>query len=242
MRRHTNTSASDTKEIERRIIEVTRQQCALFPWGELSEFERPDWLIPSACLGIEVSQLLPERAEGTLFSPPQLSKFQEKVVTVAERAYRALPGAGPADVLVYFTNQWTRKSDADAMGHKLAEFVRSNYPSDGKTVTLDVETPDGFSVIRIWPAEGGWHTGGVGHIESVTYELLTSRIADKNLLVAEYRSRLPAGWQVWLLFATRVPVLWSLFCQAELTSWRFDFEFDRIFLASWERGVLELSR
>jgi hypothetical protein len=232
----------DKKELERRIIEVTRQRCTLFPQGELSEFERPDWLIPSACLGIEVSQLLPERAQGAMFAPPQLSEFQKQVVSMAERNYRQLPGAGPVDVLVYFTNEWTRKNDANLMGRALAEFVRTNYPSDGSTVVFDEVAPDGFSVVRITPAQGAWHTGSVSNIEYLTYGRLNCSIAAKSRKVAEYRARLAAhatstsncasGWQMWLLLATRVPVLWSLSCPPEVASWHFASEFDRVFLAS----------
>jgi hypothetical protein len=86
---------TEKKELERRIIEVTRQRCTFFPQGKLSEFERPDWLIPCACVGIEVSQLLPEKPEGAIFSPPQLSEFQKKVVALAECHYRELPGVRP---------------------------------------------------------------------------------------------------------------------------------------------------
>jgi hypothetical protein len=232
----------EQKELERRIIEVTRQRCSFFPSGELEEFERPDWLIPSARLGIEVAQLLPERAEGAMFSPPQLSSFQERVVSIAERTYLSLPQLGPIDVLIYFSNDFVRKKDANAMGRTLAKLVWRNYPRDGRTVMLDDETPDGFSVVRIAPVEGGWNTGGVSDIQCLTYEQLNSRIADKNRRAAEYRNHLPAGWALWLLFATRVPVLWSVSCPPEVTSWRFACEFDRVFLASWEHGVLLLNR
>jgi hypothetical protein len=140
---------SDQKEIELRTIEWARGKSALIPSGELKEFENPDWLIPSAALAIEVSYLLPEKPDKALFTGPQLARFQENVVTTAEQSYRELAGPGPADVLVYFTNDWTGKRDAKAMGRALAEFVLCNYPSDGKTVVLDETTPDGFALVRI---------------------------------------------------------------------------------------------
>lgn len=241
----------DKKELERRIIEVTRQRCSLFPEGALSEFERPDWLIPSACLGIEVSQLLPEKADGAIFSPPQLAEFQKRVVSIGERNYREFPGTKPVDVLVYFTNQWTRNNNAKVMGRTLAEFVHTNYPKDGSTIVFDDDAPDGFSVVSITPVEGAWRTGSVSNIECLTYERLKSSIAAKSRKAQEYRDRLAAHalstsnclsrWQVWLLFATRVPVLWSLSCPSEVTSWHFVSPFDRVFLATWEHGVLEIS-
>lgn len=232
----------EQKEIERRIIEVTRQRCTLLPAGDLAEFERPDWLIPSARLGIEVSQLLPKKTEGAIFSPPQLSGFQEQVVSIAERTYDELPPLGPVDVLVYFNNDWSRKKDANAIGRRLAEIVWNNYPTDGSIVTLEDAIPDGFSVVRIAPIAGGWHTGSVSNIQLLTYEQLSTCIANKNRRLAEYRTRIPNGWQVWLLLLTRVPVLWSLSCPAEVGSWKFSFEFDRVLLASWDHGVILLNR
>ena len=231
---------ADKQELERRIIEWARERSPLLPKGDLErpKVDGPDWLIPSARVGIEVSQLLPEKAPGTLFSPPQLSRFQQEVVSTAERFYG--DGGDQLDVAVYFTNDWTRRNDANAMGRALADFVRSNYPTDGIPVTLDDETPDGFAVVSIAPIKGGWHANGINSGEYLTYELLSSRIAQKSRLVAEYRRRLPENWQVWLLFATRLPVLWSLSCPPEIETWRFDSEFDRLFLSSWDYGVLEL--
>jgi hypothetical protein len=92
---------ADTKEIGRQTIELARQKGALIPRGELEEFEKPDWLIPSAQLAIEVSYLLPQKQTKAAFSSPQLATFQEKVVRKAESFYRERDSR-PARVLVYF--------------------------------------------------------------------------------------------------------------------------------------------
>lgn len=231
----------DTKEIERRVIEWARQNSTLIPSGELQEFERPDWRIPSASIAIEVSLLLPGKSDGALFSPPQLSKFQEQVVTIAEQTYRELRGPGPVDVLVYFVNDWGQKRDPKAMGLALAQFVLSNYPSDALSVTLDETTPDGFAVIRIERIDGGWGTGSLNSIQVLTYEQLRARIEGKNRHVPEYRARIPQGWQVWLLFGTSPSVLWTVSTPHEVTAWRFACGFDRVLLHSWEHGVLQLN-
>src|SRR5262245_35795968 len=103
------------KEIERHIIEAARRHSSFFPSGELVPDESPDWLIPSASVGIEVSELLPEKPDGALFSAPQLAVFQNRVVQTAERHYRTLAEMQPAGVLVYFRNDWTRKQDVNLM-------------------------------------------------------------------------------------------------------------------------------
>jgi hypothetical protein len=232
---------ADQKEIERRMIEWVRGKSTLIPSGELQPFENPDWLIPSAALAVEVSFLLPEKPDQALFSGPQLSRFQESVVDTAEQIYRELAGPGPLDVLVHFTNDWTRKRDAKQMGRALAQFVRINYPSDGKTVVLDETTPDGFALVRIACIEGGWGTGSVNSTAFVTYEQLKASILAKDNRVHEYRTRIPHGWQLCLLFGTSPSVLWSVSVPKEVTAWRFACGFDRVLLSSWEHGVLELN-
>ena len=78
-------SDREKKLRERRLIEEARRRSTCFPAGELSVYEKPDWLIRSASLGIEVTELLPAKAGDALFSRPQLSCFQEEVVRTAEQ-------------------------------------------------------------------------------------------------------------------------------------------------------------
>lgn len=174
-----------------------------------------------------------------------MDRFQKCVVHAAEKFYYSWPGAAPADVLVYSRNDWTRVRDAAEMGRALAMFVTNNYPSHQETVVLQEHTRgvigwvDGLHVVRITRESGSWQAGACSGIESVTYDRLAEVIADKNQKVSTYRSRVP-GWQIWLLIVTRMPVLWSVSIPREVTAWRFSCDFDRVFLSSWEDGVLEL--
>ncbi len=68
---------------ERHIIELARKYSDLFPSGTLMMADGPDGRIPSAPLGIEVSELLPAKLEGASFSHPQLASFQSGVVREA---------------------------------------------------------------------------------------------------------------------------------------------------------------
>jgi hypothetical protein len=73
-----STVDTEKKERERRVIEAARQRSAYFPSGELCPDECPDWLIPSAWLGIEVSELLPPKPVAAKFSGPQVSLFRKR--------------------------------------------------------------------------------------------------------------------------------------------------------------------
>jgi hypothetical protein len=236
------------KERERRIIEVARQRSGYFPQGELFPSESPDWLIPSASLGIEVSELLPRKAAGARFSGPQVSSFQESVILVAQQSYYSIPDVPPADVLVFCENDWNRKRDVKEMGHALARFVRSNYPSGAKdcitfqSVSSEVrDWVDGLSVVRILRGKGDWQAGGAGDISFVTFSELAERIAGKNLRLPDYRRHWP-GWEMWLLLSTRMTVLHSVLIPDEITAWQFNTGFDKVLLSPWDSGVLELHR
>ncbi|HZZ39463.1 MAG TPA: hypothetical protein VFE06_10045 [Acidobacteriaceae bacterium] len=232
------------QERERRIIEDARKHSRLFPPDELEMADNPDGRIPSARIAIEVSELLPEEPEGAMFSGPQLSEFQSEVVLKAAGLFSDAQGR-PSDVLVFFNNDWDRKRDPEEMALALADFVANNYPEQSKTVCLQkggraAGWVDGLSVVRITAEGGKWQAGGSGDGVTLTYEQLASRIAAKSERTEEYRRRLP-GWEIWLLLATRVPVLWSVSLPLEITSWHFTCGFDRVLLSSWEDGVLQLN-
>jgi hypothetical protein len=238
---------SNTSKIERerRIIEHAREQSLLFPPGKLEMDDRPDGRIASAKIGIEVSELLPERSDRATFSGPQLSSFQSEVVVRAARLFSETR-ACPSDVLIYFRNDWTNKRDPMGMAQAVADFVCANYPQQSKIVCLQrgrvaVGWVDGLSLVRITAQPGRWQAAGNGDGVMLTYEQLASRIAEKSDRVQEYRKRLP-GWQIWLLLATRISVLSSVSVPSEIESWRFPpCLFDRVFLSSWDVGVIQLS-
>ena len=239
---------SDKKERERYIIEATRQRSTLFPAGDLVPDECPDWLIPSASLGVEVSELLPAKREGARFSGPQVSSFQEAVVAAAQEHYYSFADAPPADVLVFFRNDWTRKRDMDHMAEELSSFVRLNYPTGlEECITLESVSRDvlgwvdGLSVVRILRGKGRWQAGGAGSIESIVYEEIAQRIAGKDLRLPDYHRRFP-GWQMWLLLSTRIRVLHSVSIPQEIAHWQFKTDFDKVILSSWEDGVIDLQR
>ncbi len=236
---------ADQKERERRIIEMARRQSALFPAGQLLMNDKPDGRIASASLGIEVSELFPEKQDGALFSGPQVSAFQSKVVSAAEHCYRARSDARPVDVLVVFQNEWSLKREPNEMGRALAEFVHGNYPASDTVLLGELDQDvhgwvDGLAFVRIWRVDGGWEAAGCNDIAPLSYKQVASRIAEKNQRVTDYRAHLP-GWKIWLLLTTRINVLCSVWIPAEVTSWRFSSAFDRILLAPWYGGVLELN-
>jgi len=75
----------------------------------------------------------------------------------------------------------------------------------------------------------------------LTYDHLARQITGKDKLLTHYRARLPE-WEIWLLLATDIHVLKSVEIPADLTDWRFNFQFDRVLLMPWIGGVVELGR
>lgn len=240
------TAAIDKKEMERRIIERARGQSAIFPPGGLFAFENPDFLIPNAKIAIEVTQLLPEKPPGARFTAPQLDVFQKHIVADGRQIYYSDPGAPDADVLVYFRNDWTVKSDRGQMAQGLARLVSDSYPYgerdcitlNGALADLDV-WPEGLSVVRIARIGRNWTAAANSDVQTVTNERLAECVAQKEKRLPEYRKTLP-GWQIWLVIATHFSVLWSVSVPRDVASWHFDTGFDKVLLSSWEDGVIEL--
>lgn len=233
---------AEKKDRERRIIEAARRHCAFFPTGKLVPDEKPDWRVPSASVGIEVSELVSAKPEGTRFSGPQISSFQQSVVAAAQELYYSTYGTPPAEVLVYFENEWSHKRDVKVMAKELATLVRSNYPSGAEeSTTLGPlnGSVDGPSVVRISRDVGEWQAEGCGGVPCLTYDQTAARIEAKDVLLPEYRKHCP-GWQLWLLLSTRMPVLHSLSIPHEVIAWQFNSNFDRVFLHPWDNGVIEL--
>jgi hypothetical protein len=234
-------TSTEKKRSERCLIEEARRRTALFPVGELAEYESPDWLIGDASLGIEVSDVLPPKGNNQ-FSGAQLSSFQGNVVEMARRQF-CKEYHVDADVLVYFRNEWNRKCDPAVIARGLAEFVYGNLPLDSDCITLQEhevnQWVDGLSLIRISRTGDRWQAGGATNIAVLRRVDLASRIAAKDRLLQQYRARLP-GWKIWLLLTTEIRVLRSIAIPHDISEWRFAFNFDRVLLMPWEGGVIEL--
>lgn len=236
----------EKKAYEGRIIERARRLSTLIPKGKMVPSERPDWLIPSGSLGIEVSDLLPVKPIGARFSGPQISSFQEAVVSAAEKLYYTRSGALPAHVLVFYENDWTRKRDLQQAAEALAEFVRNNYPLGSEDcVTLEAlshgvrDWVEGLSRVRILRGKGTWEAAGAASIGWLSYDQIADRITSKGQRLPEYRRRRP-GWRMWLLLPTRMRVLESVYIPREVRTWQFNADFDKVILCSWEGEVIDL--
>jgi hypothetical protein len=234
----------DKKRGEWALIESARARSDFFPAGELSPFESPDWLIRDADLGIEVSDLLRPKGNNR-FSGAQLSSYQTRVVEKAQTLYFSQTSVN-ADVLVFFKNEWNQHRDVgSSYAASLAEFVRRNIPVDRDSITLQARHlkgwVDGVSVIRISRSGRRWRAAAAAHGQAVEYADVAERIAAKNRLLPEYRRRLP-GWKLWLLLATEIRVLHSVWIPPAIAEWRFAFDFDRVLLMPWDGDMIELVR
>jgi len=231
----------DKKIEERQLVEEARRRTTLFPPGALSPSESPDWLIRDGCLGIEVSTLQRPKG-GHHFSGSQLSSFQAEVVAKARQKYFT-DFRSHVDVLVFFQNEWNEKRDLLSYASSLARFVRANLPRDRDCVTLSGRQAndwvEGVSVIRISRSGDKWQAGGSAGGLALEHSDVATRIAAKNRLLPQYRQRLP-GWKIWLLLATEIRVLRSVYIPSNISEWRFTFDFDRVLLMPWDEDVIDL--
>ena len=112
-------------------------------------------------------------------------------------------------------------------------------------VTLSARHADdwveGVSVIRISRTGTKWQADGSADGQPPRYADVATRIAAKNRLLHQYRQRLP-GWKMWLLLATEIRVLHSVWIPPDISEWRLPFDFDRVLLMPWDQDVIELAR
>ncbi len=227
------------KGIERAYLELARTWYAAFPQGPLLESEAPDFLVstPDGQFGFEVTQLF-QSPSNSPFAPRQIESFRDWVIRRAEEIY-SLSGNPPVDVHAYFSVRPAEKQRKEQLAQAFSEFVRANYPENGKVLNFSESEPrstlpSGFGALSIaQPLVSGsrrWFAGGAGETKLLTCNLLTEVISAKNSLVAGYRVR---ATKVWLLIAVDIfPFSASFSVPTEVNSWRFDHKFDQVLLLS----------
>lgn len=146
----------------------------------------------------------------------------------------------PLDVLVYFDYR-EHMDNAEGSAQALIDFVKGQVP--GTYSQLD-GIPDGFSVVRIAEPLADqipkWYCLDSGETLGVDAEMLSKIIRSKNRLVPTYRRSVD---RVWLLIASS---FWefasNFYIPREVEQWRFDFDFDKVLLLSYESGVFNLQK
>jgi len=227
------------KELEAFYLEEARRASAIFPAGTLELHEKPDFLLHAdrGKIGIEITELCREepRAEGG-----RLAKVPEKAKAIYDRR----PDARPVDVIVWF---WRAEAVSfTELKDSLSDFVYANRANVGKGHYKGL--PPGFNHIGIWKSqgpEGLWQAGRAFDTVVAPRELLESRIAEKNVRVADYRLSAP---EVWLLIINdQFLGPGEVYARPEhLAAWKFPFDFEKVLLFSREPGgtgeVIEIQR
>jgi len=220
-------------------LELARTWYAAFPPGDIVESEAPDFIVstPAGLLGFEITRLF-QPPSTSPFPPKQIESFREWVIRRAEEIYSA-SGNRPVEVNAYFSVRPVEKQKKEQFAQAFSEFVRTNYPEDGKVLLFRESEPmstlpSGFGAVSIAPPlpDGyrPWFAGGVGKTKLLTFDFLAEVISAKSPLVAGYRSRTS---EVWLLIVVEIfPFSASFSVPAEVDTWRFDHEFDQVLLLS----------
>lgn len=162
----------------------------------------------------------------------------------AEERFRATTEA-PTRVSVYFSPARGKRQDGLRLVNALVDAVTRNRERANPALVLKGdELPDGFDHILITAESGDWWCGEGGGITlSEIRTELGDKIDAKNKLISQYRAKLPAGAQIWLLLYSRITVARSIPIPYGIEEWKFPFDFDRVFwFASLENKVVEIQR
>jgi len=211
------------------------------PPAQLEPGEEPDVkvAVPEGHFGIEVTQLHEPPAKGR-FSRREVETFHADVMQEAENIYAA-SDEPPVDVLVYFGRPQLRNVKRTAQ--HLVDFVQSHPPLDGcETFSNGAYAP--FAVVRISEGNIGpdcrWRCNEGGIVPILTQELLSEWIDRKNRKLSGYLRNVD---RIWLLLASPIAPFSSSFSVPNgVVNWRFDFDFEKVLLYSWEDGVIEIQR
>lgn len=227
----TNMSA-EKKRIEAYMLAAARNAGVPIPNGEIPD-EEPDFRFKdeTPALGIELSEVLRPASSNYGIMPVEQESFHKDIITKAQQDYRDALDAKAAHVSVYFTNTRGGRRNKVEMARALTEFVRANIHRANPFVCLyRPETPDGFDSIVISAESRDWWWGeGGGYSLDDIRPQLAARISDKDKLIPNYRANLPSGAKVWLLLYTGVTVARSMMIPHGIETWKFSFQFDRVF-------------
>lgn len=221
------------KETELLVLAAARSACSIFPSGEVTVGESPDFRIAgeTGIVGVELSRVLPPPRNSSFNSPLAEESLHQDVTRLAEEYYYRTPGATPVKVTVYFWDVERSRNGKREMAQALSAFVMSHRQQANPVATFDRhdEIPDGFGVISIVSDAGTWFCGeSVGNSVSGIHRELSTRIAVKNSRVPNYRVNLPDS-PIWLLLHSGIAVPESVPIPWGIADWTFEFDFDRVF-------------
>lgn len=113
------------KEIEQRYIQEARRASSIFPKGELTAHEKPDFLLRTeagATIGIEVTELCREEHRA-------LAGRLKKIPDKAKEEYSRLTNAQPVDVSIAFWRE--EKASVNNLTTSLVKFVHAHQNDKG---------------------------------------------------------------------------------------------------------------
>jgi hypothetical protein len=202
-RTYSRVTRASKKTRERRFLDDWRRVEGSFPYGEIRDHERPDFLVVTSDhqVGIELTELLiPSDGE-----PSQVARenFQEQVVDLGARMHADL--GGPAlDVAVYFgLGTPVTKQTYREVARALVDVVRDNTAVTGLSEWKnDSLVHPQLTHVRIFRSEAlttpTWHVWYNGWVPDAEPNWIQNAIDKK----ASLRSKELSLDQIWLLIVS----------------------------------------
>jgi hypothetical protein len=229
--------SANQKSVERYYLDQARKASSVFPAGEVTAGERPDFLIHTehGVIGIEVTELCDQ-------GPRSFAGKQTLVVRKAKRRYESSSNAVPVDVTAAFSPKAEAIPGGDLIRY-LGDFVTENRESFlSRTVKNSYfDHSKGFlhigihSVLPGHDPTGKWVGMAAFGKTIAPQELLEEYIADKNDKVPVYHLTARVVWL--LLVSDQFLGAGELYARPEdLSRWQFDFDFEKVLLFTREIG------
>ena len=233
---------------ERKHLERFRATCAVFPAGDISESECPDFLVATnhGILGIEHRDYHWDEKDSSGSPLRQQENLRQKVLWNAIRIYESR-GLPHLDVRVdWSTNHYITSKREKELRTILVDLVTSHLPEQNGCILIECPSPDWeklpeeITAVRIARFDGlsgnHWNFSRGGYLQEATVNQLHTLITEKEQKLPTYRFACPAG--VWLLIVADGSQPSSLIePNAAMTTFQFETAFDRVFFFQYFEGT-----
>lgn len=200
-----NMEKSTKKEKERYQLELFRSLCDDFPKGEISDGEKPDFIIDKSGskIGIEVTRIYLKPPKNN--NPLQLQESEcQQLVAESQKIYEEM-NLPKIDLRVLFSSDiHFSKKNRKVYANTLAKLVALNLPAHNsvKHIENDHESPnlfsseiDTISIARFSNLKHNfWTTLEAGYVQEDFHHDLQVVINEKNTLLCTYDPSCNSHW------------------------------------------------
>ena len=245
------------------VMKIFRQNCQMFPLGELEKSERPDFLVRTAnkLVGIELTELKYERKDKE-FNMRAHEDFLEELMTCAQTIFEKDCGLklvvdvhfhaniGPA---VAMDKNHEAMLIMQGLAETIARLVTDNTPdATGISFLIDRSSKYGYynlpsmiESVRVTNVMGRfteslWYAGISTKVKPLSVESISQRIKAKDKKLKAYNHKCAETWLVIIQNSFLMSSKYDPVAAQRALNHRYRSDFDRVFVLERAEGIVTL--